>query len=148
MGRLQKPSELKRLAGNPGKRKLNRKEPKPSNTPEPPDIMTTYGLIVWKRTLASMPHGVYTGADNVAIANYCEQVAILWLLTEAFEKNPMLMSTGSTGQPTINPVIKEMRAQAAIVNQLGARLGLDPISRQNIATNGSQQEDEFSDLIH
>ena len=49
-GRRPKPTHLKVVTGNPGKRKLNDKEPTPAKEiPDPPAHLTDWGKVAWGR---------------------------------------------------------------------------------------------------
>jgi hypothetical protein len=48
-GRRPKPTHLKVVTGNPGKRKLNDKEPTPAREiPSPPEHLTDWGKVAWE----------------------------------------------------------------------------------------------------
>lgn len=52
-GRKPKPTNLKILEGNPGKRPLNLKEPKPLQiAPECPKWLKTLAKDIWEKTLS------------------------------------------------------------------------------------------------
>lgn len=143
MPNIRKPTALKELAGNPGKRKLNRNEPKPKGGPVPPDILSAAALAVWQRLVASMPGGVYTDADHGLLAAYCVAVANHQEATLALKSQPQMV-TGSTGQPVVNPLFKHQGEQARLIVTLGARLGLDPVARQSLSTEAvDAEEDKF-----
>ena len=75
-GRPPMPSHLKALAGNPGKRPINDREPvPPSGVPDPPEWMTGGSLNVWE-TLApiAIAMGVLTKADVPSFARYCDML--------------------------------------------------------------------------
>lgn len=73
-----KPTALKILAGNPGKRRLNRDEPAgipldPATPPEAPDWIGSYGQELWKRQAAlDIRRGVLTRDKLPAYEALCE----------------------------------------------------------------------------
>lgn len=130
-----KPTRLKKLAGNPGKRKLNEREPEPpvpSTLPAPPDFLNKEGKREWMRAgRILLDAKVLTEADLAALAAYS---ALYSRLAEA-ERN--LVKEGPivkvNGYPTLNTwltvakqCLKQMRAYMA-------ELGLTPSSRTRIA---------------
>lgn len=147
MPNIAKPRKLKELAGNPGKRKLNKREPIPSADPTPPTIMTEPARMVWMRLVLSMPPGVYTSLDSNLLAAYCEAVATHQVATQALIKQPH-ETIGSTGQPKLSDYFKLQADSARLMATLGARLGLDPIARQQLQTSEGQVDNEFGDLIN
>src|SRR5213082_2440861 len=74
-GRRPKPTAQKKLEGNPGKRKLNDREPKFANTaPARPDDMLLDELEreIWRRELPLLLSSkVLTEADGHCLARFC-----------------------------------------------------------------------------
>lgn len=148
MPNIAKPTKLKELSGNPGKRALNKREPKPSAGPSAPIGMTPRAKAVWSKLTFAMPLGVFTAVDSYVLAAYCEAVSAHQIATAKLVKGPHEI-TGSTGQVKISPWFAAQADAARLIVQLGAKLGLDPVSRQNINTDASGKvDDEFGDLIH
>lgn len=145
-----KPSRLKELAGNPSKRAVNKREPKPAAGPSktPPRDLSNGAKKVWKVLVSAMPAGVFTGCDLELLRAYCEAAAMHRLATEKLKKES-LMVEGSQGQPRPNPLIKVQVEQARAIATLGARLGLDPVSRQNIQADvAGGGDDAFGGLLN
>ncbi|MEB6358721.1 P27 family phage terminase small subunit, partial [Klebsiella variicola] len=73
-GRRPKPTHLKVVTGNPGKRKLNDKEPTPAKEiPGPPAHLTDWGKVAWGRlTVLLDGMGVLTVADTLALERLCD----------------------------------------------------------------------------
>lgn len=148
MPNIAKPTRVKELEGNPGKRKLNQSEPKPSGLPAPPTAMTPRAKTVWSRLIKAMPPGVYAATDSYTLAAYCEAVSNHQLATTKIAKGEHEV-TGSTGQKKLSHWFAVQSDQARLMASLGARLGLDPVSRQQInVEGGSQVDDEFGDLLN
>lgn len=150
MPRTATPTSIKKLAGNPGKRALNSAEPQPSGGPVRPTVMTALARKVWTRLIGAMPRAVYTACDSSLLAAYCEAVAAHQTATKLIAaKDFEPIGTGSTGQSVIHPAYKLQADQARLIATLGQRLGLDPISRQNInAAPSANDEDPFASLVH
>lgn len=148
MARIAKPTKIKEISGNPSKRPLNKAEPKPSGLPSPPTVMTTRAKTVWQRLVVSMPPGVFAATDSFGLAAYCEAVANHQLATSKIAKGDVEVE-GSTGQKKASHWFAIQSDSARLIVTLGAKLGLDPTSRQHInAQGGSQVDDEFGNLIH
>jgi P27 family predicted phage terminase small subunit len=143
------PTRVKVLSGNPGKRAINKKEPQPNGLPKQPPIMSEVAKKFWVEVVTSMPPGVYTTADSHLLASYCETAAMIQQLTAAIIEAP-LVTTGSTGQDVVNPLIKQRADQQRLLVQTGQRLGLDPIARQAIdgAASGGNAQDEGFGAFH
>ena len=84
-GRKPKPTALKVLEGNPGKRPLNEYEPvPPKGTIECPDWLEEEAKREWERLAPSLEAmGVLTTADLTAFAGYCQAYA-RWREAEEF----------------------------------------------------------------
>ena len=76
-GRKPKPTALKKLEGNPGKRKLNTKEPVPAKgMPDCPKWLLPEAKEEWKRLCQKLSEmGVLTEIDMAAFAAYCQSYA-------------------------------------------------------------------------
>jgi P27 family predicted phage terminase small subunit len=144
MARPSKPSAIKELTGNPGKRRLNKSEPRPYGEPARPTIMTPAARKVWAKLVVSMPPGVYTFADSHMMAAYCEAVAAHQRATKHIIDGAGEV-TGSTGQTKLSPWLKEQADSARLIVTIGAKLGLDPVSRQHIQTDKGGPSDEDND---
>lgn len=84
-GRKPKPTELKLLEGNPGKRPVNEKEPSPKKQePHCPSWLETEAKKEWKhmsKTLDALR--VLTQVEGAAFAGYCQAYA-RWKEAEEF----------------------------------------------------------------
>lgn len=75
-GRKPKPTAVKKLEGNPGKRKLNSKEPVPAKgMPTCPDWLMPEAKKEWERPAELMNQmGVLTEVDTAAFVEICKKV--------------------------------------------------------------------------
>lgn len=74
-GRKPKPTALKLVTGNPGKRQLNDAEPKPvvPKQVKTPDELDEYGQRAWRRNLPKLKRmGLFTEADADMLMCYCD----------------------------------------------------------------------------
>ncbi|MGR6999925.1 phage terminase small subunit P27 family [Yinghuangia aomiensis] len=94
-GRPPKPTHLKALAGNPGKRELNTNEPTPpAGIPDPPEWLSPMALAEWERLMPILVDmGVMTLADGNALAFYAESYATyVAAVRELAESGPLVES--------------------------------------------------------
>ena len=84
-GRKPKPTALKELEGNPGKRPLNTHEPQPEKkAPSCPKWLEPEARKEWRRLAPYMERiGILTEADRTAFASYCQAYA-RWKDAEEF----------------------------------------------------------------
>ena len=75
-GPAPKPTALKVLQGNPGKRPLNDKEPEYEKSDEllkPPPYLSTHAKKEWKRIAPMLlNNGLLTNVDISALGAYCQ----------------------------------------------------------------------------
>jgi P27 family predicted phage terminase small subunit len=92
MGRRPKPTHLKLIQGNPGKRSLNDAEPNPPRgVPSPPDHMTSAAKEAWNRLAPLLDQmGILTIADALELERLCE------CLAEVQECREVLQRLGGT----------------------------------------------------
>ncbi|MGQ2972055.1 MAG: phage terminase small subunit P27 family [Brevundimonas mediterranea] len=127
--------------------------PAPSKTPakatlNQPKSLSPLGALVWKRVVVPASKNVtYTQADEGDLAAFCEAYANHQLATQEIVKNG-LFSTGSQGQLIVSPAARIQEASARLMAAVGARLGLDPVSRSAIGNADDEEEDDaFAGLI-
>ena len=73
-GRKPKPTAIKALEGNPGKRELNKNEPKPKKkAPACPKWLDDEAKKEWRRLSKQLEElGILTEVDMTAFAGYCQ----------------------------------------------------------------------------
>ncbi|SPO68124.1 protein of unknown function [Pseudomonas sp. JV241A] len=73
-GRRPTPTELKLVRGNPGKRPINKNEPKPAKRiPSAPGHLSSEGQVAWGRLTVLLDRmGVLTEADGFALERLCD----------------------------------------------------------------------------
>jgi phage terminase small subunit len=73
-GRKPTPTHLKLVRGNPGRRPLNRAEPKPAaGMPTAPAHLSTEAKTEWRRVAPELYRlGILTRLDRSALAAYCQ----------------------------------------------------------------------------
>ena len=149
-GRKPKPSAIKILEGNPGKRPLNQNEPKPQKKAPPcPKWLEPEAKKEWKRlarTLEAM--GVLTEADMAAFAGYCQAYARWKEAEERITDRGLIIRTPS-GYPQQVPYISIAQQYLKLMQQFAEQFGLTPAARSRIiAGNGDNGAiDEMDALL-
>jgi P27 family predicted phage terminase small subunit len=149
-GRRPKPTRLKVLMGNPGKRPLN---PLNANEPKPevaiPDCPVELGAVArreWDRMapqLASLR--ILTHLDRAALAAYCGAYAMWAEATEAIQKYGTMVKS-PTGYPVQSPYVSIANRQAEIMMRIASEFGFTPASRSRISAPELHERD-LLDLI-
>lgn len=160
-GRPPKPTRLKILTGNPGKRPLNNAEPQPSaQTPRCPSWLDNEAKKKWKEIAPELARlGLLTMADGDALAAYCQAWAEFRQATEALKKEGRiirvggLLVEGSDGQEAWvgyqlqpHPAVAQQRSAWQALKAFAALFGLDPSSRSKLHIGG-QQADEMAEFL-
>jgi len=86
-----KPTHIKLVAGNPGKRPINKNEPLPRTSediPSAPDYLNPEAAAIWDKMAGELHDcGLLTSVDEDALALYCTTFA-RWLWAEAKLQEP------------------------------------------------------------
>ena len=139
-GRKPKPTALKVLEGNPGKRPLNDHEPiPPKGELKCPSWLLPEAKKEWKRLASSLEAmGVLTMADLTAFAGYCQAYA-RWKEAEEF-----ITQHGSIFK-TPSGYVQQVQQNLKIMQSFCSDFGLTPATRARIIAGGSGTEDVSED---
>jgi P27 family predicted phage terminase small subunit len=105
-GRRPKPTRMKVLMGNPGKRRLNENEPMPEiSIPDCPPELGPVARQEWDRLVAQLaPLRIITHLDRAALAGYCVAYALWIEAIEATQKYGAMVKSPS-GYPVQSPYV-------------------------------------------
>lgn len=147
-GPAPKPTALKELAGNPGRRPLNKREPKPkAKLPPPPAGLNAEERKAYRRTghqLLAM--GVMTVADGTALATLAAAENRYWQAKEQVDKLGTIVKT-TNGNLIQNPYLPVMNKAWEQMMKLFQEFGLTPSSRTRIQTMAEPQELSIADVL-
>lgn len=150
-GRPPKPTAIKELEGNPGKRPLNKNEPKPEKkAPKRPSWLLPDAKKEWRRLSGELEAmGLLTQVDMAAFAGYCQAYA-RWKEAEEFiTKHGSILKTASGYIQQIPQVSIAQQNQKQMRN-FCSELGLSPSSRSRLNINNSGniiEGDEMTELL-
>jgi len=149
-GRKPKPTELKLLEGNPGKRPLNKNEPKPEKkAPRCPSWLEPEAKKEWKRMAKTLEAiGVLTQVDAAAFAGYCQAYA-RWKEAEEFlSKHGTIFKTPS-GYIQQVPQVSIAQTYLKVMKDFCSEFGLTPAARTRIQVDASSQDagDPMEDIL-
>lgn len=145
-GRPPKPTHLKVLEGNPGKRPLNVKEPKPKPTaPKCPVWLGPIAKKEWRRVVPELERlGLLTVVDGAALEGYCESYS-KWVelsqFLKKFEKQGYMFKTPS-GYMQQLPQVGMAQKYLVLVKAFCSEFGLTPSSRARMTMPGQLDEDD------
>jgi P27 family predicted phage terminase small subunit len=143
-GRRPKPTRLKLLTGNPGKRPLNDDEPRPeAAAPACPPELGPVAREEWNRLVSELVSlGLLTNLDRAALAAYCGAYALWAEATEAIQKYGAMIKS-PTGFPIQSPYLSIANRQAEIMMRIASEFGFTPASRSRISTPASDERTLF-----
>lgn len=137
MARPPKPTHLKAVAGNPGRRKLKKNEPTPeAGIPRCPANLSTTAKRIWRRIAPELEKmGVLKLSDGLALEMLCDAYAEYRDARDIVEKNePTYVSL------TKNGLMHRTRPEVAIASDAYRRVktmmtefGLTPSSRSRVS---------------
>lgn len=131
-GPSPKPTHLRLLEGNAGKRPINENEPQPTGAiGEPPDHLSDEARSLWREIAAHAPPGMLTRVDRSALAAFC----VAWHLhkkgLEQLEEEGEVVKS-ALGSPMRNPWVIIVNQQAQILAQFSSKFGLTPGDRAGL----------------
>ncbi len=134
-GRKPKPTRLKALTGNPGKRPLNETEPRPAvAVPECPPELGPVAHREWDRLVGELATlRILTNLDRAALAAYCGSYALWAEAMDAIQKYGTMVKSPS-GYPIQSPYVAIANRQAEIMMRIASEFGFTPASRSRIST--------------
>ena len=152
-GRKPKPTEVKKLAGNPGNRPLNAREPQMPSGGEAFDAVPLelhHDLVAsseWERLAPMLRKArVATEADRASLMALCQQWSRYLEANGSVAKAGMVVRSPS-GYPMPNPYIAISNKALTICVKLWTELGLTPSSRSRvIAGDDESSADPFAEF--
>ena len=149
-GRKPKPTALKVLEGNPGKRPLNLYEPVPEGKlPNCPDWLEEEAKAEWERLAVPMHNlGLLTELDLAPFAVYCQAYA-RWKEAEEFITQHGTIVKTPSGYWQQVPQVSIAQTYLKVMNRFAEQFGLTPASRSRIVADigNRDNEDEMEALL-
>ncbi|MFW5408271.1 phage terminase small subunit P27 family [Pectobacterium brasiliense] len=134
------------VTGNPGKRKLNNKEPLPAREiPSPPAHLSDWGKTAWGRmTVLLDGMGVLTVADVFALERLCDIYADILQLrnTIADEGRTYTVQTEGGFLIKANPAVAMLADADRRFKSYLVEFGLTPAARSKVHVDGGEKEED------
>lgn len=167
-GRNATPTELNQLRGNPGKRKPNKKAPRPQiGAPQMPAYLKGEARAEWIRLVPQLlAMKVLTPSDRNALAGLCcAHAQFVEAQRDLAERGNLLdvyavckidgvRITGKSGKPCAVLLNVKKNPSVQIASDADRRLrgyyamfGLDPSSRSKLVTNANHDEPDALDRL-
>lgn len=151
------PTHLRLLRGNPSKRPINDREPKPELPPEPPappDFLDDYAVEEWRRIAPELHRlRLLSHVDVAALAGYCFAFSQWKTAAESLRRmgvtDPVMRGqlVKGEGGATVNPLIWVARHALRDTIRLCQEFGMSPASRTGITAGEDPRPSKFGDLL-
>lgn len=132
-GRKPKPTWLRVVAGNPGRRPLNDAEPIPvGDLVEPPEWLTDGQKEIWRGAIAAAPLGLLKILDG--------SVLVAWVIASSLHRDAAekvaqygaVIKAPHSGIPMQSPYMAILNKQHSNMCRAAAELGFTPSSRSRV----------------
>lgn len=133
---------MKVMAGNPGKRRLNAREPKPGGQPVAPDWLSDDARKEWDRTVPELERlGLLSVVDGAALVGHCCNYA------RAVQAERTLQREGLILDGKKHPAATVAKECWQLVRSFASEFGLTSSSRARLTTGGEDQGDALGLFI-
>lgn len=150
-GRPPKPTRLKELGGNPGKRALPKGEPKPkSKRPSCPRHLSGEARREWNRMAKQLfDLGLLTEVDRAALAAYCQAWA-RWIEAEDAMRAPdfRMITTTDSGYPVVSPWLNIATTAMKQMKSFMTEFGMTPSSRSRVTVAAEPDADPYEEYLN
>jgi len=147
-GRKPKPTAVKQLTGNPGKRPLSRREPKPKTAVKKP-----YGLgqglqaRFWDEHAPELERlQILTGVDAAAFRLMAEHYALAVRAAVELRGEDSLTVEGRDG-PKKNPLVQVLRDQSAAFKSYATEFGMTPSARARLQLPEEAEQMSLAEML-
>jgi P27 family predicted phage terminase small subunit len=146
--RRPKPTALKVLQGNPGKRRLDPREPKPPlEIPPCPEHLSEAAKAEWQRMSEQLYQlGLLTALDLALLAAYCQAWG-RWLEAERHLEEEGAILASPDGGLMLSPWIPIAGKAMNQMHRLLVEFGMTPSSRTRIRVSPPAGADAFDELL-
>jgi len=147
-GRKPKPTAVKLLSGNPGKRAINHSEPRPKiELPPAPEHLGDDEKSKWMAVVKELhPLGLVTTVDKDALAMYCV-IYVRWMKAERMVREKGEIIKTAAGNIIQNPYLAIANRALDQLNKLGAEFGMTPSSRSRVKVDLPTPESELEEML-
>ena len=150
MPNAPKPTHLKLLQGNPGKRPINDKEPQPEKkirVPTAPQHLNAVAKKHWRKTAKQLHEcGLLTGIDEIALSMYCDAYAKWVDAKDNIEKYGAVVKT-KNGFPVQSPYFAIANKAFDQMKGMLTEFGMTPSSRSKVTVDKPGEGDGMDDFL-
>ena len=153
-GRKPKPTAIKVVTGNAGRRPLPKNEPSPvtvmGQLPEPPVHLDAYAIAEWHNICGALFRcGILTEIDGSGLAMYCQAYGRWRKAEECIQamaatdpENGGLMMMTTNGNLVQNPMVGTANTAMRDAMKYAAEYGLTPSSRVRLGVDADKANEK------
>ena len=130
-GRKPKPTQLKVLEGNPGKRPIPKKKRHVPDGLRVPSDLSPEAKKYWKQIVKNAPLGLLRACDTHALKRYVIALCIYKKAVDDLEKSNSIIRS-KNGTPIHNPHLGILNRQTDILLRLESEFGFTPSARARL----------------
>ena len=147
-GRRPKPTKLKLLQGNPGKRKIPDDEPEPEVcVPDPPEHLSEAAREHWQQVATELADaGILTRIDRDALGLYCEAYARWVHANQQIQQFGPLVKAPS-GYPMQSPFLAIANKAFDQMRAMLTEFGMTPSSRTKVRVERPDTGDPMDEFL-
>ena len=144
-GRKPKPTAIRAIEGNPGRRPLNSREPSPPDgVPDCPEFLDEEARAEWFRACAALKEmQLLSKADRTALAAYCTAYSRWMQAEDQVKRFGTIVKSPDKGFPMKSPYLTVADQAMECMRKFLVEFGLTPSSRSRIKVpreNGAADE--------
>lgn len=138
-----KPTHLKKLEGNPGKRALNKHEPQPRGKLfEAPDDLPPAAVPYWNYAIRCAPRGLLKRLDQRTLAVYAVAAAAHASASEIALREGVVFKKRNMKMAHVHPAMRVVDSQASVMMRACVEMGFTPSSRSRIIVKQGILDDD------
>jgi P27 family predicted phage terminase small subunit len=146
-GRRPKPTHLRLVTGNAGKRPINKAEPMPGRAiPSPPEHLSPEARVAWGRFSAMLDRiGVLTEADAAALEQVSETYAEIVALRADIAANgrfQTVITKSGDEMERMRPAYSALMDADRRLKAWLVEFGVTPAARSKVKVNGAAEKQE------
>lgn len=150
-GPKPKPTKLKQVQGNPGKRPLNKRQPKPETTPTKPWGLATHNPQVsklWDQYAPELERlGILTGLDVGALRLALQHYQFAIEAAADIRESGGLTRIDEKGIERKHPLLSTFAQNSELYRKWATEFGLTPSSRSRLKVEPDAEQLSLADLL-
>ncbi len=142
-GRRPKPTKLKLLSGNPGRRKLNSQEAEPKSAPTCPEWLSGDAKTEWLRLAPELESlGLLSNIDVTGLAAYCQAFERWRMADEQLRQNGLVTVSSKSGFEIKSPYVAISNTTQDQMRKFLVEFGCTPAARSKVVVTKRPTEEE------